>query len=256
MNTRSDTLTKSAAILLAAMSPILVWPGPRALAAADSPGRAAYQKAGCAACHGAEAQGTEFAPMLPGHSADQVKRYTRKAQGKMPRYGPDMLSDSELQAIASYIEGLKPPETAAVKLPGALEMHHWIAHHSLRAGDAEHALVHLAHALELAKDDEHRRGMERVVGLVKAKRLPQAADAVVDLLGSKVVPETSAQRLHVRLALSALDAGDTRGLTHYLERYRDGASPHDKGHARELLALVRKGDLATVRSRLVHLLKD
>ncbi len=116
---------------LSATIAIVVWPAAQlAFAAAGIPGRAIYQKAGCAACHGAEAQGTEFAPMLPGHSADQVKSYARNPQGKMPRFGPDKLSDSELQAVASYIAGLKPPETAAgsIKLPGVLEMHHWLAH--------------------------------------------------------------------------------------------------------------------------------
>jgi mono/diheme cytochrome c family protein len=234
-------------------------PAGSAAAAADPVGKGLYERAGCIACHGPDARGTDLAPMLAGHTAEQVKRYARNPQGKMPRFGPDKLSDSELDAVAAYIAGIAVPEARveALELSAALEMHHWIAHHALAANDAKHASVHLAHILELVKDDDaHRRGIERIAGLVRANRLTPAAQELLQMLHAKVTPDISVEKMHLRLALGAIDAGDMLGARHYLEQYVEGASPHDRKHAAELLVLLKKGDLVAVKKRVAHLLGD
>jgi mono/diheme cytochrome c family protein len=229
-----------------------------ALAAAEPVGKALYEKAGCVACHGPDARGSEFAPALAGHTAEQVKLYVRNPQGKMPRFGADKLSASELSAVAAYIAGLPMPEAhvAAIDTAQLLEMHHWIAHHALIANEPKHASLHLSHILELVKDDAHRRSMEHVVELVSANRLKEAARELLNMLHGKVTPDVSLEKMHLRLALGAIDAGDMRAARHYLEQYVEGASAHDRKHAAELLTLLKKGDLASVRKRVGHLLGD
>jgi mono/diheme cytochrome c family protein len=232
-------------------------PAGAALAAAEAVGKTVYEKAGCVACHGPDARGSDLAPALAGHTVEQVRLYARNPQGKMPRFGADKLTDSELDAVAAYIAGLPAPEAHVVAIDAAqhLEMHHWIAHHALIANDPKHADEHLSHILELVKDDDdHRRRVERINQLVRANRLKVAAQEVLQMLHAKVAPELSVEKMHLRLTLGAIDAGDTRAAQHYLERYVEGVSAHDRKHAAELLALLKKGDLASVKKRLGHLL--
>ena len=218
-------------------------------------GMTIYQKAGCVACHGADARGGPIAPPLAGHSAEQVKRSVRNPQGIMPRFGDDKLTEKELGALAAYIASLEAgPAGAALEFPGALAAHHWMAHHALRSNDAEHGIHHLGHARELAKDQAHRADIDRALALARAKRLEEAAHAVVEMVSSKVTPDVPMEKLHLRLALGSIDDGNTKEVQHHLQHYVDGTSLHNRKHAEELLALVKKGDLATVKKRLAHLL--
>lgn len=236
---------------------VALWlsPPPPASAAAGPAGERIFNQAGCVACHGKNARGSTVAPPLAGHTAEQVKHYVRSPHGKMPRFGPDKLRDADLDAVASYIAGLALPKIRVkpVGFEQTIEMHHWMAHHSLRSNDAEHATDHLSHLLKLVKDDAHRRGIERLLELVRAKRFEEAAHGVVEMVSTKVTPGISMEQMHVRLALGSLEAGDTKEVQHHLEHYVESAPPHDRKHAEELLAALMKGDLDAVRKRLAHL---
>ena len=71
-------------------------------------GHALFQAKGCAACHGTNAEGTAIAPALASHTREQVVRQARSPVGTMPRFGPDQVSDAELELIAAYIVSLAP----------------------------------------------------------------------------------------------------------------------------------------------------
>jgi len=242
----------------ALVASLLTWPiaVSSAPSSAQDLGKALYVKAGCAACHGTDARGSNFAPNLPGHTAEQVKRYVRNPQGKMPRFGADKLNDAELDRVASYIAALPVPRArvAAIDPAGAVEMHHWIAHHALRSNNAKHAGHHLSLALDLVKDDAHRRGIEAILELIGKKRLEDAAHHTVEMVVTKVTPGVTIQQMHLRLALGSLEAGNLREARHYVDHYVEGASPHDKGHAMELAALLKKGQVESAKKRLAHLL--
>ncbi len=80
-----------------------------ATAAADgavAEGRALFSSVGCSSCHGADARGTNIAPPLAGHTAEQVKRQVRTPQGAMPAFSIAQLSDERLGKIAAYITSL------------------------------------------------------------------------------------------------------------------------------------------------------
>lgn len=219
-------------------------------------GKALFVNAGCAACHGNDARGTQFAPTLPGHTAEQVRRYVRNPQGKMPRFGADKLNDAELGRIASYIAGLPVPKlrVASVDLRGAIEMHHWMAHHALRSKDAKHGIHHLSHALDVVKEDEHRRGIESIIELVRKNRLEEAAHHTVVMVTTKISPDISMEQMHLRLALGSLDAADAKEALHHVDHYVESVSAHDKAHAMELAEVLKKGQVDAARKRLAHLL--
>lgn len=218
-------------------------------------GGAIYERAGCVACHGPDARGTALAPPLAGHTAQQVSHSVRNPQGIMPRFGEDKISGKELEALAAYIASLEAhPGDAATGFPGALEAHHWMAHQALRLGDAEHALHHLTHARDVAADDAHRAGIERALALVRTKRLEEAAHVVVILVSSSVRPETPIDKLHLRLALGAIDDGNAKEARHHLQHFVDASRGHDRRHAEQLLELVNKGNLAQAKKRLAHMM--
>ena len=63
-------------------------------------GRRLFLSKGCAACHGQDAQGSEIAPAVPGHSEAVVKRQVRNPRLRMPAFTEDQVSNEELEAIA------------------------------------------------------------------------------------------------------------------------------------------------------------
>src|SRR5215207_808204 len=67
-------------------------PGPGTVAA----GRKVYLDAGCSACHGMNAEGTDVGPSLAGHTAEQVHQQVRSPLAQMPAYSQEQLSDEDL----------------------------------------------------------------------------------------------------------------------------------------------------------------
>jgi ubiquinol-cytochrome c reductase cytochrome c subunit len=73
-------------------------------------GRALYFAKGCAACHGADAQGGAVGPSVTGAEAGAILKQVRTPRGRMPAFPPAALSDHELDQIAVYLSSL--PKTA------------------------------------------------------------------------------------------------------------------------------------------------
>ncbi len=71
---------------------------------AAAAGRALFAAKGCAACHGAGAEGTNLAPALLGHSESTLMKWVREGGGGMPPFSIDQVSDEELSKIASFVE--------------------------------------------------------------------------------------------------------------------------------------------------------
>ncbi len=69
-------------------------------------GQQLFVSKGCAACHGQNGEGTNFAPALAGHTVDQTKRQVRAPVGLMPVFPPDQISNEELEEIAEYVASL------------------------------------------------------------------------------------------------------------------------------------------------------
>jgi len=244
-------------LALAALMLAIWLPGAHAASAPGGlSGEALYRKAGCIACHQAGGTGSNIAPMLPGHTTEQVKHYVRRPTGKMPRFGYDKLSDAELDAVAAYIAALPLPEMMpeAGEPQDALEMHHWMAYRSLSDGDPGHAEHHLLHAIEAARDASHRQDLERALGLARLKKTEAAAQQVLEIASARAAPDLTVPQIHLRLALGAIEAGDLPEAEHHVRHYMDGASAHDRRHAQGVLTVLRKGDAGNARKKLVHIM--
>lgn len=69
-------------------------------------GKTLFTNKGCAACHGANAEGGIVGRPLGGRKGQEIAAAVRNGKGVMPAFTPAQLSDSELQSIVSFIEGL------------------------------------------------------------------------------------------------------------------------------------------------------
>ena len=76
-------------------------PPPAATLSPAEQGERLFAVKGCATCHGLAGAGSDIAPALPGHSAEQVLRQVRSPVGSMPAFGAERISDQELDLIAA-----------------------------------------------------------------------------------------------------------------------------------------------------------
>ncbi len=64
-----------------------------------------YVGAGCAGCHGLRGEGGSVGPAIWEHSLKTVSSAVREGPPEgMPAFGPERLSDAQIEAIVSYLE--------------------------------------------------------------------------------------------------------------------------------------------------------
>jgi mono/diheme cytochrome c family protein len=72
--------------------------------------RALYVGYGCYQCHGYEGQGGEALRIAPtAYPLDAFAARVRRPPNEMPAYAPDVLSDSDLEAIYRYVRSRAAP---------------------------------------------------------------------------------------------------------------------------------------------------
>lgn len=209
--------------------------------AVSPPGLSVYAAAGCAACHGDNAEGTDIGPSLPGHSAEVIARQIRAPLGSMPAYGANRLSDADVDLIVEYITSLAPPaeHVEPLDLPGQLAVHHWMALIAIDAGDPDDALHHVEHIADTAQGD-HRRAMQQAAELLRADQVGLAEDTIQDMLAGTAEPDLTLEDLHLQLALSAIDATDFEQAIHHLEDAVDVSRGPRRRATNEALELLRE----------------
>ena len=160
-----------------------------------------YLTKGCSGCHGVSARGSDIAPALPGHSADQVRRQVRHPLGSMPAFGPEQVGDEELDLLVAYVESLEVggphSEPTALALDEAVAMHHWTALSALAAEDADEAVHHVGHTIELLEDGAHRHAMEAVLGSLGSGALHDAEHEIEEMLSGSAEPALSMGEVHL-----------------------------------------------------------
>jgi len=218
-------------------------------------GREVYLNAGCSACHGLNAEGTDVGPSVAGHTAEQVHQQVRSPLAQMPAYSEAQLSEEDLDQVAGYLAGLEFMEEHAepVKLSDVLAIHHWMAISAITAGDRGDALHHVGHIIERVKG-EHLETMEKARALLREGDLHEAEHLIEEMLAGKAKPELTLAQLNLRLALTAVDQRDRaeaiHQIRHYLERVR--GAEREKGEA--VLAHLREGDLHGAEHGIADLL--
>ena len=218
-------------------------------------GRRAYLEAGCSACHGQNAEGTDVGPSLAGHTAAQVHQQVRSPLAQMPAYPEAQLSDEDLDRIAEYIAGLAPMEEHAepVKLSEILAIHHWMAISAIAAGDRGDALHHVGHIIERVKG-EHRETMENARALLREGDLHEAEHLIEEMLAGKAKPELTLAQLSLRLALTAVDQRDRAEAIHQMRHFLQRARGAERAKGEAILAHLREGDLHGAEHGIADLL--
>lgn len=214
---------------------------------------------GCSACHGLGAEGSDIAPGLPGHSAEQVLRQVRNPVGSMPAFGAERISNQELDLLAFYVESLEAgdahSEPTAVSLGDAVAMHHWMALGALADEDTDEAMHHVGHAIELIEDAEHRRRMEAVLGSLRNGQLHDAEHEIEGMLAGTAEPELGRSELHLQLALGAAQVRDGPEASHHLEHFMSEAGETEREGAREALERIEAGDEEEAGRAIVELIE-
>ena len=239
-------------------SPTATTPPAAALSLVEQ-GERLFAVKGCATCHGVGAAGTDIAPALAGHSAEQVRRQVRNPVGSMPAFGAERITDQELDMLAVYVESLEAggvhSEPTAIALGDAVAMHHWMALGALADEDTTEAMHHVAHAVELIEDDEHRRRMEGVLGSLESGQLHDAEHEIEGMLAGVAEPELSLGELHLQLALGAAQVHDGPEVSHHLEHFMSDAGEAESQGGREALAHMAAGDEEEAGHAIVELIE-
>ncbi len=234
-------------------------PTPIATLSPAEQGERLFAANGCSGCHGVGAEGTDIAPALPGHSAEQVIRQVRSPVRSMPAFGVEQISNQELDLLAVYVEILEVVEShsepTAISLGDAVAIHHWMALTALAAERVDEATHHVGHAIELIEDAEHRRQMEAVVGSLESGRLHDAEHAIEGMLASTAEPELSSGELHLQLALGAAQAHDGPEASHHLEHFIAEAGETESEGASEALEHIEAGDEEEAGHAIVELIE-
>ncbi|MEX2464889.1 MAG: cytochrome c [Gaiellaceae bacterium] len=214
-----------------------------------------YLAAGCASCHGENAEGTDVAPALAGHAPEQVRQQVRSPLAQMPAYSMEQLSDTDLEAIAEYIAGLEPMEehVEPVELSEVLAIHHWMAISAIAAEDRRDALHHVGHIIDTVKG-EHLEAMTRARELLQEGDLHEAEHLIEEMLAGKAEPELSRGRLALRLALTAVDQGDRAEAIHQMRHFVETAKGAEREKGQAVLAHLREGDFHGAEHGIADLL--
>ena len=231
---------------------------PTSIASEDSgeDGHQLFIDRGCASCHGQEAQGTNIAPGLPGHSAEMIKRQVRSPIGVMPRFTTDVLSDEELEEIIAFIEGLEgehahvPPTDATQEVA----LHHWMALLALKVDDIPEATHHVGHIIELVTGD-HLHQMEEVLTMLDEGQLHDAEHAIEGMLAGTAVTDLTLEAVHLELALSSLRSDDVDDASHHIQHFSESPSGHEKEAAQEILDLLQANDPHEAEDKLEVLME-
>ncbi len=83
-------------------------------------GKQMFLEVGCAACHGAQGQGTDLAPQIapPPLDLEPMIAYLRQPTGKMPPVPSGTASDQQLADIYAYLKSVGPPGSLINQLKG------------------------------------------------------------------------------------------------------------------------------------------
>ena len=227
-------------------------PAPAALYA----GHQLFVDKGCAACHGQNAGGSSFAPPLAGHSAAVVKRQIRAPLGIMPVFPPDKISNEEMEAITTFIDGLEGERqhvhSEAPTGPDELALHHWMALFSIEAGDPGEGAHHLGHIVDLT-EGEHFAQMKKAISLLEEGDVHEGGHIVEGMLAGLEDVGLDDQGMHLTIALSSARVGEKDASLHHLEHFLDSTSGERHEAAEEIESLLRADAVHDAVDRLEEL---
>lgn len=218
-------------------------------------GEELFANAGCAACHGEDATGTDIAPALTGHSVAQVKRQARAPIGIMPVFSPDKISNEELQEIGEYVAGLGGGHAHMREGVSGDEliMHHWMAIIALESGEIDEASHHIDHILEGA-EGQHHRMMQQSQAFLADGEVHEAAHIIEEMLAGLDDADLDLPSMHMRLAISSLRGDNLTSAAHHVEHFTASADGEQRDSAQHIADDLMNGDLHEADEKMVLLL--
>lgn len=219
-------------------------------------GKALYNKY-CAACHGAQGEGTSLAPKIAGHSQGAMKMQVRSPMGKMPAFPASQINDKDLENIVSFVYSLSPATMSAMEWEKEAPetMHHWMALLAIKNNDAADARHHLDQALTFVKELKHKSGMERAMTMMSQGKLHDMEHEIEEMAGGEAPSGMTIQRFHLQLVKRAVEAKDLAQVKHHVEKFMVKATDREKKIANELLKKVEKGDFHEAEHEVEELIK-
>lgn len=210
---------------------------------------------GCSVCHGENAEGTDLAPALAGHSAAAIQRQVRAPTGSMPVYPPDKISSSELDALVAYIGHLEDEDEhmhPIGELGPMVTQHLWMALYVLEDEDTanvDDALHHIRHVIALV-DEPQRAELEELEHDLQDGNIHDAGHTIEDILADTPELQISPEVVHLQLALAAVRVEDMEDAVHHLDHFLDATTGEQHEQGAEILTLLEDDDLAGAERRL------
>lgn len=140
----------------------------------------------CGACHGADGRGSDQAPTVFGHTAEQVREQVRDPMGEMIAFPADRLSDEDLALIVDYITSVEAEAAHPDIEPTDQEREHlMIAYEAIqdyKNMDRQTAIDHLNQAIALASG-ESAEVYQELLDEIEAGRAGNARHELAELLG-------------------------------------------------------------------------
>lgn len=221
-------------------------------------GREVYSAAGCAACHGVDAEGSDLGPALSGHNALQVRRQVRAPVGIMTVFNQSTLSAEDLDALVAYVETLSGGHShgaaSGLSVTEQSFMHHRMALTAFESENFEEAEHHLEH-LTAILEGQHLALMQEAMEAVHAGNIHDAQHMIEGMLADVLPPDQDLGTLHYQLALAGIRVGDTSSAAHHLEHIsNDDLDPSSEGEVDEILSLISLESLAEAEEHLSTLM--
>ena len=177
----------------------------------------------------------------------------------MPRFGPEQISDQELEELVEFITGQTTDghqENLDLAMEDVVVMHHWMAILALKAEGVAEARHHVNHILDLVEPADHRRQMEGVLGALDADHIHEAEHSIEEMLAGTAEPELSLGELHLQLVLSALAVHDAEDAQHHMSHFMEEAEPSKVDLAEEAMEHLNTGELHEVEELVKELIES
>ena len=224
------------------------------LSAAALPGLQVYRTVGCATCHGFNAEGSDIAPALPGHTESQVRRQVRAPVGLMPVFTLNTMPDEQLDELVTFIADLggEHAHMPSFDTGDEMEMHHWMALFALEDGHIDEARHHIDHIIEVTEGDHQGRMRQVLSDIETVGDLHDATHAVEEMLAGMLSDEITEGSMHLKMALSAARIDEAQGVVHHMEHFAALAPAEADG---EVIAMAQAGDLEGAEHHIAEMLE-
>ncbi len=196
-------------------------------------------------------------PKVAGHAASPTRTQVRSPMGKMPAFSKAQLGDADLDKVANFLAGLAPGGARVVDWEKASteNIHHWMALLAIKFNDVPDVQHHLRDAITFIKDPKKLAEVNKALDLLGKGNAHDAEHEIEELAGTESPSGITRQRLHLVVALRAIEAKNAKEANHHLEHFKTKATAKEMPVVTKALELVAKNDFHEAEHEVEELLK-